>query len=584
MNTVLEYVEEKKFEHRISGDEIILKRCPYCDRSDWKFYINQKTRLFLCFHASCSAKGHISKLKKTLGDLIEIEGITPVDRGTNFTSLVEECHMLLLEDEELLRYLDDRGITLEAVNRFKLGIRKVDKNLWLLYPSMVDGVPKYVKYRLLPFERILSSSEKEKGLARFKREKGAPSILFNQDVIDTHSEIIVTEGERDAITLLMMGYENVVGTTGGAQTLDPAWYDALKEKEKLYLVFDADEAGQKGAKETWASRLGYGKCYNIKLPDGLDLTEYFMEGNTKENFDALLGTSEPFKIPGIKSIVSILKEMAENPAEDRYFPLPWSNANRLLGGGIRNSELVTVSAPPGMGKTTLASQISSLFAFKLKKPVLFFCMEMTYEQLVRLFVCHCLEKPWKEFRKEDAILLTTQFEDVPIYFGYTPRIKPLQVQQTFLEARDRFGIELFVFDNLHTLIRDDDKVYEKIAAASKMFKDLAMEMKVPILLVAQPRKMEKDEVMYYYQIKGASDIPADSDIVILLHRNRTKEETNVGNPEETVGEYNVRWDNTRNATFESKTRFIVDKVRESAGGECRLEFDGTYRQFFAKDE
>jgi hypothetical protein len=582
MNPVLEYIEEKKFEYRISGDEIILKRCPYCDRETWKFYINSKSRLFLCHRASCAVKGHISKLKKTLGDLIEIEGISATVEDKDFSSIVEEGHMLLLENEEYLRYLEDRGITLEAINRFKLGIRKANKNLWLIYPSTIDGVPRYIKYRLLPFEKTLSSAEKESGLSKFKREQGAPSILFNQDVIKEYEDVIVCEGEKDAITLIMMGYNNVVGTTGGAQTLDPMWYDALKEKEKLFLVFDADVAGQKGAKETWASRLGYGKCYNIKLPDEMDLTEYFLEGNTKEDFDVLLSKAEPFRIPGIKSIISIFKEMAENPAEDVYYPLPWDEATKLLGGGFRDSELITLSAPPGVGKTTMALQISTQFAFRWRKPVLIFCMEMAYEQLVRIFTCQCLEKPWKDFRKEDAQLFSIQFHDVPIYFGYTPRIKPLQVQQTFLEARDRFGIEFFVFDNLHTLIRDHDKVNEKVGAASKMFKDLAMEMKVPILLIAQPRKMEKDVAMFYYEIKGASDIPADSDIIILLHRNRTKEENSVDT--KGVSEYDVRWNSTRSSTFERQTRFIVDKVRESAGGECRLIFDGTYRQFYARND
>jgi len=129
----------------------------------------------------------------------------------------------------MLRYLDDQGLTLEAINRFKLGVRKANKNLWLLYPSMVDGIPRYVKYRLLPFEKELTDAEKESGLTKFKREKGAPSILFNQDAISKHDTIIVTEGERDAITLLMLGYTNVVGTTGGAQTLKTEWYDALYE-------------------------------------------------------------------------------------------------------------------------------------------------------------------------------------------------------------------------------------------------------------------------------------------------------------------------------------------------------------------
>ena len=581
-NPVLEYIEEKKFEYRISGNEIILKRCPYCGRSEWKFYINQQTRLFLCFHASCAVKGHISKLKKTLGDLIEIEGTAFNLEDKDFTSIVEECHMLLLENEEYIRYLEDRGITLEAINRFKLGLRKADKNLWLVYPSMVGGVPRYIKYRLLPFERKLTAKEKESGLSKFRREPGVPSILFNQDAAITNTELVVTEGERDAITLLMMGHDNVVGTTGGAQTLDTAWYDILKEKEKIFLAFDADEAGQKGAKDTWASRLGYGKCYNIVLPEEKDLTEFFLDGNTKEDFDALLGKAEPFKIPGIKSIISVLREMVENPEEEPFFPLPWGCANRLLGGGIKNGELITLSAPPGVGKTSLALQISTQFVLKLKKPVLFFCMEMTYEQLVRLFVSYGLDIPWKEFRRENASTFMIQFEDVPMYFGYAPRVKPIQIQQTFLEARDRFGIEFFVFDNLHTLIRDHDNVYEKIGAASKMFKDLAMEMRLPIMLIAQPRKMEKDAVMYYYEIKGSSDIPADSDIVILLHRNRTQEKNEAG--AEDITDYDIQWKSTRLATFENQTRFIVDKVRESAGGECRLMFDGTYRQFYSKDD
>jgi replicative DNA helicase len=72
-----------------------------------------------------------------------------------------------------------------------------------------------------------------------------------------------------------------------------------------------------------------------------------------------------------------------------------------------------------------------------------------------------------------------------------------------------------------------------------------------------------------------------SDIVCLLHRNRTKEEKKI---EGDIEDYNVNWNSTRVATFENRTRFIVDKVRESAGGECRLKFDGTYRQFYSGDD
>jgi len=580
MDPVLDYIQDKGWEHRLEGNEVILKRCVFCGRETWKLYVNRKSRLFQCFRASCAVKGHISTLKKHIGDVIEVEGMTVEETPeVDFTERTEESYHKLIESDQWIRYLDDHGITIEAINRFKLGIHKQQKNFWLVYPSTVKGKSSYIKYRLLPFEKVLTDAEKGRGLTKFRREKGAPSILFNQDALDEYDEVIVTEGERDAVTLLMHGYDNVVGITGGAGTLKTEWYDVLKEKKKLFLIFDSDEAGQKGARDVWASRLGFGKCYNVQLPEEVkDITEFFMEGNTAEDFNVFLTSSQPFDVTGIKPLLSILDEMRNMPEEEAVLPTPWDSVNKLIDGGFRAGELITMSAPPGIGKTTMALQMSSLIAHRKKKPVLFFCQEMTYEKLARLFVCHSLDIPFYTFNIGDIEIRMMEFQDTPIYFGYSPRITPTQIQQTFLECRDRFGIEFFVFDNLHTLIREHDKVVERIGAASKMFKDLAMEMKVPILLIAQPRKMELDEVMYYYSIKGSSDIPADSDIVLLLHRNRTKEtEITVVEGEE------IEHTGWRTATFESKTRFIVDKSRESAGGECKLHFDTSLRQFYSED-
>jgi 5S rRNA maturation endonuclease (ribonuclease M5) len=582
MDPVLDYIQDKGWEHQLSGDEVILKRCVFCGRETWKLYINRKNRLYQCFRASCGVKGHISTLKKHVGDVIEIQGMEVAEEPeVDFTDRTEESHHRLLESEEWIRYLDDHGITLDAINRFKLGFHKHQKNFWLVYPSFNSGVPAYIKYRLLPFEKELTETEKSKGISKFWREKGAPSILFNQDALDEHDDIIVTEGERDAITLLMHGYSNVVGTTGGAQTLKPEWYDVLKEKNKIFLAFDSDEAGQKGARDSWATRLGFSKCYNIKIPEtAKDVTEYFMQGHLKEDFDVFIQGAEPFDVPGIRPLLAIMKDMTLIPEEEPVLPTPWETANNLIGGGFRAGELITLSAPPGIGKTTMALQMSSRIAHRMKKPVLFFCQEMTYDKLARLFVTQSLDLPFYNFNpREDAGLRMMEFNDTPIYFGYSPRITPTQIQQTFLETRDRFGIEFFVFDNLHTLIREHDKVTERIGAASKMFKDLAMEMGVPILLIAQPRKMEQDQVMFYYEIKGSSDIPADSDIVLLLHRNRTNEAEIVEGEED--GE--VSTGGWRSTTFESRTRFIVDKAREAAGGECRLHFDTAHRQFYSED-
>ena len=118
MNPVLDYIEEKKWEYRVSGDELIVKSCPYCGKRDYKFYVNQKTRLFLCFHASCATKGHISKLKKHLGDVVEMESISAVSEEKDFTSLVNDFNMMLVVD------INQKGFFAvgTADNRFMSGI------------------------------------------------------------------------------------------------------------------------------------------------------------------------------------------------------------------------------------------------------------------------------------------------------------------------------------------------------------------------------------------------------------------------------------------------------------------------------
>jgi hypothetical protein len=143
MDPVLDYIQDKGWEHRLEGDEVILKRCVYCGRETWKLYVNRKNRLYQCFRASCGVKGHISALKKHVGDVIEVEGLEIVEEKTvDFTQRTEESYHKLIESDEWIRYLDDHGITLEAINRFKLGLHKQQKNFWLyILPLTKEPLP-----------------------------------------------------------------------------------------------------------------------------------------------------------------------------------------------------------------------------------------------------------------------------------------------------------------------------------------------------------------------------------------------------------------------------------------------------------
>ena len=42
---IIKFAEEKLGEIKLKGKELHIKTCPYCGKSDWKFYLNVETGL-----------------------------------------------------------------------------------------------------------------------------------------------------------------------------------------------------------------------------------------------------------------------------------------------------------------------------------------------------------------------------------------------------------------------------------------------------------------------------------------------------------------------------------------------------------
>ena len=58
-----------------------------------------------------------------------------------------------------------------------------------------------------------------------------------------------------------------------------------------------------------------------------------------------------------------------------------------LTSGFQESDLIIIAARPSMGKTTLALNIAQNISVKEKRPVAFFSMEMSKEQLAQRLLC-----------------------------------------------------------------------------------------------------------------------------------------------------------------------------------------------------
>jgi archaellum biogenesis ATPase FlaH len=564
--TAREVLTQAGVEFRDARDEFEVKECFVCGDSKFHLYVNQETGAFYCHKSNC--KGSMLDLKRGLGlpgDQIRQLSPKPIPKPALKKkvplSKVEALQAALSQDQKSLDYLRSRGISRESIRTFRLGLMFIGEERWLSTPHYRGNQVLNIKYRRLP------PHEKT-----FNRVKGSLSILFNETAIRGTSELLLTEGETDAITLLQAGMENVVGTTGGAGTFDAEWLDQLKDVKKIYLCYDADDAGRIGAKSA-AKRLGYDRCYNVQLPEGQDVNDYFLtEGQDIFTFQRLLLDSRKYDLDGIITAAQAL-ELLELHLKDKTQGLttPWPSVNRIVKGFFPG-DLVIVSAPPKTGKTTWCLDIA-MDLVRQKIPVLIYCLEMASIKLIVKVMQneHRTNEVSEQHREESRKIFNDNY---PMYFNYRIKAAKLNgILDLMRECIKRHDIKLVIFDNLHFLVRSITNVNEELGQAVQGFKLLAEEMEIPVIAIAQPRKKDsksKDEIMSADDIKYSNSIHADCDKMIIMHRKRIAS---------TAKDISSGFFKANTQSQESMTLIRAEADRYGSGGETVLNFRGELSRF-----
>ena len=325
---------------------------------------------------------------------------------------------------------------------------------------MKGGKPVNVKYRTVP------PAEKE-----FRRWKDGESILFNQDqlkALNDDEEIFITEGEFDCMALWTQGFENIVATTVGANAIKPEWTDHLERFARINICSDFRRTGQKGAKEL-ARRLDYDRCFNIVLPVK-DANEFFTSGGEAELFDDFLRKATRFEVENILTLSAVfdnLLSLSNKPDVEYALKPQWRSVERLTGI-YRPGDLIVVSAPPKIGKTTFTLNEVLYFA-KRMIPGLFYCLEMRPERLLRKVFQIELRKTDEELTPDAIKEAYSRLSGIPLAFGYNYKKCSLDiVVETIRRGVRRFGFQFVVFDNLHFLARSITHQVQEVGLISNL--------------------------------------------------------------------------------------------------------------------
>lgn len=571
-----EFLNSQGWTFKQSGEELIAK-CPLCEKED-HFYIHAQKGVWKCHH--CGEAGNLYQLRQRLGlppykngnGLPGIKSFRQAIGSNSFKRIskerIEEMHTALLADKEALEYcLKERKWTPDIIKAMKIGVQEDSKGKWIAYPYWRKGQCLLIKYRILP-------KYQDRYPGRFKRESGCESILFNEDALSTHDEIILASGESDCISAMVLGAANVVGIPTGESSLPPSAVDALSAKKKVIIVYDNDEAGKRGAKDV-AKRIGYDHSYLAKLPDEVhDINEFLVKVEDQHQFNRLISEATRFDVPSIYDIRQALDRLEEQKTTANFDQAqdvtPWHSVNRILGEwGAGN--LIVVSGPQGTGKTTFCLNFAFHWAFKCF-PSLIYCLEMNLSELVQHVLCAHYMKTEQEI---DPGLISQAKEDMaqlPLYLGVNHQISRIKdVIEILEQAVRRFGLKLVVFDNLHMLARSIDHRTEEIGNITKSFKSLAMKLEIPIVLIAQPRKLEPGRVMTPYDLKDSSDIFSDADQIILLHR----EHVGAKSDSEAI----KAGDSEESDNYDPHTLVRLAKARHKPSKDTVLYFEGAQHRF-----
>ena len=277
--------------------------------------------------------------------------------------------------------------------------------------------------------------------------------------------------------------------------------------------------------------------------------------------------------------------------------------DRMMGG-LQQSDLVVIAGRPGMGKTSLATNVAYNIARAWRgevKPdgrvatvdggiVGFFSLEMSAEQLATRIISEQSGIPSHRIRRGD--IKTTDFdlivdvaremETLPLYIDQTGGLSIAQLAARARRLKRQRGLDVLVIDYIQLLQGSTRRALEgrvqEVTEITTNLKALAKELNVPVLALSQlSRQVEnrEDKRPQLSDLRESGSIEQDADVVMFVFREEyylANKEPRAGTPE------HEKWQIDMTAVH-GKAEIIVGKQRHGPTGTVQLQFEGEVTRF-----
>jgi replicative DNA helicase len=188
-----------------------------------------------------------------------------------------------------------------------------------------------------------------------------------------------------------------------------------------------------------------------------------------------------------------LDELQRNAGELRGLPTGFMDLDSMLAG-FQKSNLIILAARPGMGKTAFGLNIAQYMATVAKKKVGIFSLEMSKEELVdRLLVGQADIDAWRlktgRLDQQDFMKLSEAMgvlAEAQIFIDDTPGLSIFEIRTKARRLMAEHNIDMLMLDYLQLAHgRSLDNRVQEVAEISQGMKNIARELKIPVLALSQ---------------------------------------------------------------------------------------------------
>lgn len=476
--------------------------CPECSQNRRKKHIkcfsyNAEKEVGYCNHCETRFVKHNPHEEK--------QYIKPTLEWKNFTKLSENA----------VKYFESRKISQKTLLSMNIGEKK----------EYIPQLEKEVNCIFFPYFKNceLINTKFRDARKNFKLISGAELIWFNYDCIqkciEQKGELVIVEGEFDALSIIQSGHEFVVSVPNGANIGKMEYFDSsfelLNKVETFILAVDNDLKGIE-LKNELIRRLGFEKCKIANFKEFKDANEYLVN----KDAESLLNELKNAKILKAKDVY----EVADFENElDAYFEngLPQGKTIDIpeLDEKIRwlTGHYATVTGSPTSGKSEFIDFVCARLNLLHQWKIGYYSPESAplAVHFSKVFSKFSGFKFGKKYNHSESDRYSVQDYINENYFWVNPvdDIKLDDILAKFEYLVRSKGVKVFVIDPFNRIETDQDYLHDKLLYIKKTLKKIISFVKKNdclLFLIAHPTKLQKTKegkfpMASMYDISGSAD-------------------------------------------------------------------------------